>query len=391
MKLFRYVLLPLITLFSIANTNLVGNFSILDLLILVFIIVSYTTSKIVLSKNTLIFVVISNVVIFISLPILIFSTNLTESVLFIGQVWFIIVVLPIFFDILKFHKLILIFSKYYLIVFLIISSLFFIFGVYYFYCIYFNLYENLITQIWVFHLSGLHRINFGDTLVSNDLGVFLAIGLYLIITWVSKKRIQLFLLAFVSITYFLTLSKTIFLILIIFWMYHLRKYFLRGIIFFSIFIILTFPIFSNLPNIERLFNYSEGERGRISKIFEASSKPLVLIVPLYGQMENEIVKFKSGVNAIHNAVLNILVNLGLIPTILLFIPLFYILYKIFNRKVKHIYYKYALLAVLMQILVLMLNALMLTRASWVAIYLVVYFYFEIEAKEIKYYISAKLS
>lgn len=371
-------ILIFIAYFSIVNTNIFKNFSYVDLFLITYILISIFLTKVKISKITLHLIIASNIAIILSVPLVIFSYSIQEPFLYLTQLWIIFTLVPLFFECITSQKLLPYFAKTYWVFFIITSIGFLFFGILHFLGGY--------NSFLFYGVSGLHRISFGDTLVSNDLGILMASGLFFTIHFCKNKTIRFFLAIIVSIAYFFTLSKSIMLLIIVFWLYYSRHHLLKFAFFASFGIYLIFPYLLNLQRIDRLIDISRGGGGRIAKISEAFAKFEVFFIPLHGQQGNILVDINYGVQAVHNFLLNIFVNLGVFQSIILLIPIIFYLYSFISKPNKDSLHKWAIVTFLLQLIILSLNALMLTRMIWIAILIVFYYlnYTQTHNEKLKY-------
>lgn len=367
LELLNKMLLFAMAFLSIANINIFKNISYFDVLIILYVLIGvFTFLKVKINKTTLQFIVLGNLAVLLSIVFIVFSNNLIDSLFYLAQFWFIITILPVFFEILLAQNKFRNFARYYFISFLLISGGFLLFGV-----LHFGMGFN---KFWIYKLAGFQRISFGDSLVSNDLGIILATGFLLIFHFVKNRFLRFLLLLIVSIAYLLTLSKTILLISAIFWIFYFRKKLLVMFVFFAVLFVFLAPYITHIEGFNRLTTLTEGGGGRMRKIYEILQTPSVFFIPLHGEDGNDFVKLNYGAQSVHNFILNLFVNIGIIQSIIILIPSIFIYAGAIIKRNKGMLLKLALLVIFLQIVVLSLNAFMLTRAVWIAIFLVIFYY-----------------
>ncbi|MBN1990361.1 MAG: hypothetical protein JW783_13245 [Bacteroidales bacterium] len=365
MSVLNKILIFFIAFFSLANINLYANFSVVDLLLLFYVSASFYMIDFKIRRNTFAFILFANLSLLLSFIFIFFSKYYFQSFIYLSQLWFVVTALPLFFESLLLQGKFYDFIRSYLMSFVVISAGFLVFGILHF--------TKGIGSFWIYRLSGLHRISFGDTLVSNDLGIFFITGILLIQQQVQNTCKRKVLSILITIAYLLTLSRTIAFVAILFWLFYFRKFIFKTFFWGISIILISFPFIMNIPRVGRLLDFGDGGNGRLIKIQEAFSNILVFIFPLHGQGENKIVKFEHGVQSIHNFFLNLIVNIGFIQSLILLIPFLYALtFSLKQKKTES--EKIIVFALILQMLVISINALMLTRAIWMAIFLLIFYY-----------------
>lgn len=372
-------LVGLSAIFMIINTNISGNFSYFDL-VMVMILLFYTiTSKsIKIKTRTFKVLVVLNVFLLLSLLPLLWTKQKVQSFLYFIQIVFAFNLIPLFIDRLMDLKYYNFFLKKVHQTIYVVGVLFIVFGILHFY---FGQGE------WLFFtLRGNHRLVWGDGFVGNDLSQFMVLGFLLNEYFISNKKKRVLMSLFLFFIFLFTLSRTVLLIGILYFLLrYTKKTLIYGmiVVFLSLIIVST-DISKQLNNSEtrlgRLFefqNSSSLKGGRIKSYSDVISNSVhFFISPLYGQMENfdskELNQGIYKISSVHNIILSILVNFGLFPLLFLYVVVFIVFLYLVQKRQFYNFNTFIIFSILIFIII-SINALMLSRALWMPIFIVLSF------------------
>lgn len=371
-----------VSLSFITHTRIVNNLLYFDLFIILYVTYYFVTNKIKIDKVTFIQLFFLNGFLILSLIALPFVTDIKESFLFIIQYLFTFNILPLFiYSLIQSNHFNYFLKNTFFVLF--INSLLFIF-----YSVY-NIFIQPGYNFLYFGLSGLNRFSWGDGIVSNDLIHYYIFALF-IIWYQIKRKNQILKWLFFFFSYLFTLSRTLVLVSFIFFIFrfNIKKLALLAVLLtLFVIIIINSQLAEQMPNVQRLIYFSsldyssdqdmnnQGRLNRMKPIFNNFED--FLLFPLFGNPNNMKFDSSHSVSSVHNALLSIIVNFGILPFLLIIVTalMFFLRFIAGLKKDDHVGNKYLLglsLFVVLDLTVISFNALMTSRALWLPFFVYMY-------------------
>ncbi len=386
---FNKSLLLLISCFFIINTNIVGNFSYLDVFLIIYVIKHVISVKhFSLKRRTVKIITVLNIFLLLAFAFVPFANQKTESFLYLFQMVLAFNFIPIFLDIIQKQQLFDYFLKTVFKMIIIVGVLYITYAILHF---------SYGKGKWLFFtLRGNHRMVWGDGFVANDLAQYLVLAFLLSESFISKRSNVLRVNLLLSIVFLLTLSKTVLLVIILYFLFRFtKKTILFGLFLVFIVLLLNINFISDVNSdtkntrVSRLFKLNadgSADKGRLKVYIEViRTLPSFITTPLYGQREN--VKFKTNskksphfMSSVHNIILSILVNFGLIP-LLFIVSVFFIVFFYLISKGSFYNLSTVLTFLFLLMVILFLNAFMLSRSLIMPSFIIIYM---LKSNNIKY-------
>lgn len=341
---------------------------------LVFYIMSSMFLNLIKDKKNLLEIEISTfkaviVLLFVLLPsflLVIFSNNLTDSLSFLLQYLFLIIVVPLFLDSVYRNGHMDFLLKSLFIGLIVVSFVFLGF--------YLGFTENFLfseSRELGSHLDS--KLGFGNRFTigeftPNEMGHYFVLLVFLMTFIYASNNFKIIITMLALIPYLLTFSKTVWIQMLVYfmivkssiWRWTVFSLFLVYVLLFQQeifnFFINDFS-FENTSNTIRLKMYSD------SLIYI----PYSIIFPAYHSIDNLMIQ-DINVTSVHNGVLSYITNFGLISFLILLSGVAFYL-KSYRKKLN---FNFFIAFIILDLIVLMFNPLINSRIIWFPLFLYIF-------------------
>lgn len=326
-----------------------------DIFMIIYVLSSLFVKKVLISTFTFNFIKILFIILLPSIILINFTNNILDSLQFLSQYLFLILMLPLFLESIYLTNKYNFFLKI-LLFFLIINSILFLLKSF-----------EIVGELYFSENYGT-RFAIGE-FTPNEMGHYLVLMLFLI-TLLSSYRFKIFIELFSIIPYILTLSKTVWVQLIVYLVVKKTKIMLIGFVvilgalYFTNYLSVAYEIMIFI--IQDFSTSTDSNKIRIEMMNSAiNSIPSSILYPGYHSIDNLNTSL-----SVHNGILSYIVNFGLISFVILILILSFFIFKNIQDK----YFRFILFFILLDCITLLFNPIINSRIVWLPLFIYIYTY-----------------